>query len=102
MEHSNGRYYWIGNINQVNSRANMPRNPLYIVEVNQNSLLLEKRSSCIIADVEEGQSSETTFSNFYAREERSTGDVLVYMTAFHADPENVFGSDAYEYRVRMD
>lgn len=101
MEHSNGRYYWIGNINKMNSRANMPRNPLYIVEVNQSSLMLEKSSSCIVADVEEGQSSETTFSNFYAREEGGTGDVLIYMTSFHTDPDNIFGSDAYEYRIRM-
>ncbi len=102
MEHSNGRYYWIGNINKENSKANMPRNPLFIVEVNQDSLLLEKESACMVAGVEEGQSANTTFSNFYAREETGTGDVLVYMTAFHADPNNIFGADAYEYRIRMD
>ena len=101
LEHSNGKYYWLGNINKQNSRANMPRNPLYIAEVDPGSLLLKKEELCIIADVEEGQSQETTFSNFYAREEKATGDVLVYMTAFHVDPDNVFGSDAYEYRVRM-
>ena len=102
MEHSNGKYYWLGNINKQNSRANMPRNPLYICEVDQETLLLKKDSRCIIADVEAGQSQDTTFSNFYAREEKETGDVLVYMTAFHADPDNVFGADAYEYRVRID
>jgi len=102
MEHTNGRYYWIGNINKENSRANMPRNPLVIVEVDRESLLLRKETACIIADVEPGQSHDTTFSNFYAREESVSGDVLVYMTAFHADPENIFGADAYEYRVRMD
>ena len=102
MEHSNGKYYWIGNINKQNSRANMPRNPLYICEIDQENLLLLKETLCIIADVEEGQSQDTTFSNFYAREESSTGDVLVYMTSFHADPDNIFGSDAYEYRIGMD
>lgn len=102
MEHSNGKYYWIGNINKENSRANMPRNPLYIVEVDQESLLLKKETACIIANVEEGQAPDTTFSNFYAREEKDTGDVLLYMTAFHADPDNIFGADAYEYRIRMD
>ncbi|HPJ21083.1 MAG TPA: sialidase family protein [Clostridia bacterium] len=101
LEHSNGRYYWIGNINRENSRANMPRNPLYIVEVDRDSLLLIKETACIVADVEEGQSPDTTFSNFYAREERGTGDILVYMTAFHADPDNIFGADAYEYRLRI-
>ncbi|MCK5759628.1 MAG: exo-alpha-sialidase [Clostridiales bacterium] len=102
MEHSNGKYYWLGNINKQNSRANMPRNPLYICEVDQENLLLIKETLCVVADVEEGQSQDTTFSNFYAREEKSTGDVLVYMTSFHADPDNVFGASAYEYRVRMD
>lgn len=101
MEHSGGRYYWIGNINKENSRANMPRNPLYIVEVDRETLMLKKETACIIADVGEGQSPDTTFSNFFAREDSETGDVLVYMTAFHADPENVFGADAYEYRIRM-
>lgn len=102
MEHSNGKYYWLGNINENNSRANMPRNPLYIVEVDPESLFLKRDTACIIADVEDGQSGDTTFSNFYAREESGTGDVLVYLTAFHADPDNIFGSDAYEYRIRMD
>ncbi|MDX1358048.1 MAG: sialidase family protein, partial [Clostridia bacterium] len=102
MEHSNGKYYWLGNINDENSRANMPRNPLYIVEVDPDSLLLIKDTACIVAKVEEGQAPDTTFSNFYAREESNTGDVLVYMTAFHQDPGNVFGADAYEYRIRMD
>jgi hypothetical protein len=101
MEHSNGRYYWIGNINRQNSRANMPRNPLYICEVDPDTLMLKKDTRCVIADVEDGQSQDTTFSNFYAREESGTGDVLVYMTSFHADPDNVFGADAYEYRIRM-
>jgi hypothetical protein len=101
LEHSNGRYYWIGNINRENSRANMPRNPLYIVEVDGDSLLLMKDTECIVADVEEGQSPDITFSNFYAREERGTGDILIYMTAFHADPDNIFGADAYEYRLRI-
>lgn len=102
MEHSNGKYYWIGNINSLNSRANMPRNPLYICEVDQNSLLLKQETLCIIADVEEGQSRDTTFSNFYAREEKGTGDILLYMTAFHANPDNVFGASAYEYRIGME
>lgn len=102
MEHSNGKYYWMGNINKNNSKAGMPRNPLYICEVDEKSLLLKRETLCTIADVEEGQSQNTTFSNFYAREEAATGDVLLYMTAFHADPENIFGADAYEYRIQID
>lgn len=102
MEHSSGKYYWIGNINKQNSRANMPRNPLYICEVDQETLLLKKETRCIVANVGKGQSQDTTFSNFYAREEKGTGDVLVYMTAFHANPDNVFGASAYEYRLSMD
>ena len=99
LEHSNGRYYWIGNINRENSIGNMPRNPLFICEVDQQSLLLKRETLCTIADVGEEQSTQVTFSNFFAREERGTGDVLVYITAFHADPENIFGADAYEYRI---
>ncbi len=102
MEHSNGRYYWIGNINKENSQANMPRSPLYIGEVDPQSLLLKKETLCKIAEIEEGQSLEVTYSNFFAKEDRETGDVLVYMTAFHAEPGNGFGADAYEYRIRIE
>lgn len=101
LEHSNGKIYWIGNISKNNPKANMPRNPIYICEVNQTNLLLIKETLCKIDDVKGDQSEDTTFSNFYAREDRETKNIIVHITPFHQDKDNVFGSDAFIYEVRI-
>lgn len=101
ISHQSGKYYWIGNICGENPRANMPRNPLCICEINPETMLLKRDTKFIIDKRKQKQYHDVTFSNFYAREEKSTGDILVYCTAMWQSPENVYlNSDSYEYRLK--
>ncbi len=101
LKHSNGRFYWIGNICKENPRANMPRNPLCIIEIDIESLLIKKETKYDFVKREPHQYEDVTFSNFYAREERGTGDILVYCSAFWQSLENHYlNTNSYEYRLR--
>ena len=101
LRHSNGRYYWIGNICEENSRANMPRNPLCICEIDKDSLLLKKETKFDFIKREKHQYEDVTFSNFYAVEERDSGDILVYCTALWQDEANIYkDARSYKYRLR--
>lgn len=102
LKHSNGKFYWIGNICKDNSRANMPRNPLCIVEIDSDSLMLKEETKFDIIKRESHQYEDVTFSNFYAREEQGTGDVLVYCTSMWQSLENIYlNADSYEYRLSL-
>lgn len=101
LRHSSGKIYWIGNISPSNPKANMPRNPIYIGEVDKSSLLLKKDTLLEIDSVKGKQSKNTTFSNFYAREDKQTGRILLHITPFHQTPDNIFGSHAYIYDVEV-
>ncbi|MBN2851975.1 MAG: exo-alpha-sialidase [Clostridia bacterium] len=102
LRHSNNKVYWIGNICDENARGNMPRNPLCIVEVNQKSLLLIKSTKFDVIIRKKDDYHDITFSNFYAREEKETGDILIYCTSFWNNPEKPMESEgSYEYRVQV-
>ncbi len=101
LRHSSGKIFWIGNISPNNPKANMPRNPIYIGEVDKTSLLLKKDTLLLIDCVKGTQSRDTTFSNFYAREDKETGRILLHITPFHQTPDNVFGSDANIYEIEV-
>ena len=102
LKHSNGKFYWIGNICKDNSRANMPRNPLCICEIDKKTLMLKKETKFDIIKREAHQYHDVTFSNFYAREERKTGDVLIYCSALWQSLENTYlNASSYEYRLRL-
>ncbi len=101
LRHSSGKIYWIGNISPNNPEANMPRNPIFIGEVDKSSFLLKKDTLLEIDSVKNKQSSDTTFSNFYAREDKQTGRILLHITPFHQTPDNIFGSHAYIYNIEV-
>ena len=102
LKHSNGKYYWIGNICDHNPNGNMPRYPLVIGEIEENSYLLKEDTVVTIATREKGQSENVTYSNFFAHEERGTQDILVYITPWHVIEKAPFSkTDAYVYRIRI-
>lgn len=78
IRHTSGRLYWIGNVSPSNPRGNAPRYPLVIGEVDPTSLLLRKETICTLDDYTEGDADYLSFSNFYAREDRATHDILVH------------------------
>ena len=112
LKHSNGKIYWIGNINPENSHGNLPRYPLLIGEVDPTSLLLKRETLCIIDDHHPEDSERLLLSNFFAHEDRETHEVVVYLTPLfrHQKEKGPDGkkapldwtSDAYRYRIRVD
>jgi hypothetical protein len=78
LMHSNGGVYWIGNICDTPANGNLPRHPLVIGRVDANSLKLIRDSICIIDERREGDSEKLQISNFFAREDRQTHDIVVH------------------------
>jgi hypothetical protein len=90
IPHSNGRYYWIGNISPENARGNAPRWPLVIGEVDAETMMLIQ-SSVITMDTRGPDDPEgLQLSNFYAFEDRETGDIVLPMQRWTPP-------DAYQY-----
>ncbi len=98
VRHSGGQYFWIGNICRENPVGNRPRYPLVIGEVNPHTLTLERNSLRVVDDRSPADHVNLTLSNFYAREDRVTGEIVIHCTRFFARGE--WGGDAYEYRFR--
>ena len=104
---SDGRLLWFGNICGENSRGNDPRYPLVAGEVDRRNGLLIEESVEIIDDRMDGESERLTLSNFYVRQERGTGDLLLYLPrAFSKDFRNAedpghFEWDLLEYRFSL-
>ncbi len=96
VTHPNGKVYWVGNISAENCRANSPRYPLVIGEVDPVSLLLKKGTLTAIDTRGPGESERMTLSNFSAHVDRETGEMVVHVSRWML-PEWI--GDSYEYRV---
>jgi hypothetical protein len=99
IKHSNGKTYWIGNISPDNSNGNDPRYPLVIGEVDAESLLFVKDSVVTIDTVQAGDSGSLQLSNFIAREDRLTGDIVLDLTRYPGTADLPSGS--YVYRIAI-
>jgi hypothetical protein len=99
LHHSSGRLYWIGNITPENAKGNRPRYPLAIGEVDLVSGLLRKESIRTVDTKGADEDPVLSLSNFYAREDRVTREIVIHMTRLFAKPDGWEG-DAYAYRAR--
>ena len=100
IPHSDGRLLWIGNLNELNPRGNRPRYPLVIGEVDRSSGRLLRDSVTVIDDRRDGESDQLTLSNFYAREDRETGDLLLHMPRLFArETDEGFSADLLLQRI---
>ena len=102
-----GRLFWVGNISPTNPKGNSPRYPLAIGEVDRDSGLLIGDPVHVIDDRQPGESIHLTLSNFYAREDRESGHLLLHMTRLFAHDERRDGAidwtaDALQYRISLD
>ena len=79
LKHSNGRYYWLGNISPTNCRGNSPRWPIVIGEVDAKSMMLIKDSVITIDTKGPNDPAGVQLSNFYAFEDRATGEIVLPM-----------------------
>jgi hypothetical protein len=93
--HSNGHYYWLGNLSPTNCQGNAPRWPLVIGEVDPQSLMLIKDSVITMDTRGPEDPEETQLSNFYAFEDRATGDIVLPMQRWK--PGDVY--EWVQYRV---
>ncbi len=111
LRHSNGRVYWLGNIAPTNPRANHPRHPLVIGEVEEGSLLLIESSITVIDRRRDGDGARLQLSNFFAYEDRESHEIVVHCTpigrrhplsAKRADsPTFDWTGDSLLYRIRV-
>lgn len=105
VPHSFGRLFWIGNIVPVNPTGNQPRTPLVIGEVDVTSGMLRRETVRVIDERKEGDSPLLALSNFSAREDRETGEIVVNLSRLFErsppEPQRDWTADAYLYRVRV-
>ncbi|MCX6993724.1 MAG: sialidase family protein [Kiritimatiellaeota bacterium] len=76
LKHSSGRIFWIGNLSETNCRANDPRYPLVIGEVDRKTLRLIRKSVLII-DTKLPEESGLNLSHFWGLEDRETKDIVI-------------------------
>ena len=99
LRHSNGHYYWMGNITPENPRGSLPRYPFVIGQVDSKSGLLI-RDSVITVDERRAEDSATLqLSNFMADEDRETKEILIHMSRARAGTGADYFGDAYLYRI---
>ena len=100
VRHSSGRMFWLGNITPENPRGNRPRYPFVIGEVDRRSGLLMRESVRTVDTLQAGEDPILSLSNFFAREDRRTGEIAVHMTRLFAG-SGPWAGDAYVYYVRV-
>ena len=86
LVHSNGRIYWIGNISSTNPRGNHPRYPLILAEVDLESMQLKRATLCTIDDRGPEDAERMQISNFFAEEDRETGEIRIYAAPLFRQP----------------
>ncbi|MBC8874600.1 MAG: exo-alpha-sialidase [Planctomycetes bacterium] len=77
--HSNGRIYWIGNLSQGNCRANHPRWPLVIGQVDPKTYGLI-RESVLVIDTKQPDEPDVNLSHRHSHEDRETGHIIIPTT----------------------
>ena len=100
IPHSSGRLFWAGNISPENPRGNRPRYPFVIGEVDQQSGKLLKDSLRVVDDKKPEEDPILSLSNFFAREDRQTKEVVIHMTRWFPY-SNGWEGDAYLYRISV-
>lgn len=105
LKHSSGVLLWLGNIAPQNPTGNSPRYPLVIGEVNKENGLLIRDSLRSIDTRTADESERLQLSNFYAREDRDTGDIILHCTRLFAhqkvDAPLNWEADAMIYRIAL-
>jgi hypothetical protein len=98
LRHSSGRYLWIGNISPSNCRANDPRYPLVIGEVDGRSLRLI-RNTILVIDTKRPEEPGVNLSHWWGFEDRATKEVVI-VGARHSPDYTTSSPITYRVGVR--
>jgi len=106
IPYSDGRLLWMGNLSKENPRGNSPRYPIVLGEVDRKTGFLIENTVSTIDDRKPDESPYLTLSNFYAREDRETGNLLLHMTRlfaqdFRTDGITDWTADSLTYRIKV-
>ena len=104
LAHSSGRLFWLGNITPANPNGNRPRYPFVIGEVDRRTGLLRRETLTTIDDRGAGDGELLALSNFLAREDRSSGEIVLHMSrqgAKSVGTRHDFTADAFVYRIAL-
>lgn len=99
----NGKLYWIGNITDCSAYGNMPRYPLCIVEIDDQTGVAKKESFTVIDTRREGEPDRIQLSNFHLLEDRETKTIeltLVKYSQFENDKP--FYGETWQYDIEVD
>lgn len=99
VAHSNGRYYWIGNICPDNPSGNGPDYPVLIGEIDATTGLLHRNTLMEIDNCREDDPGPVHLRNFTAYEERSTNHLVMRMTRLWVDESSHMRGSAFLYRI---
>jgi len=76
MKHSSGKIFWVGNISPNNPRANHPRWPLVMGQVDPETLGLMK-GTVITIDTKLPEEDDVNLSHANVLEDRQTGNIII-------------------------
>lgn len=102
VHHSNGEIYWIGNICAENPKGNLPRYPIVIGRVDQNRAALIEKSVLVIDNRRPEDGEFLTLSNFYAREDREEGTIVLHLCRHSRGGEIGYQGDCMRYEISVD
>ncbi len=103
IPHSGGRLFWMGNLCAQNPAGNRPRYPIVLGEVDLETGHLIRDTITPVDDRRPGESERLTLSNFYVREDRETGDLLLHIPRFFSreDSRTDFTTDLFLHRIAL-
>lgn len=86
FKHSNGKCYWVGNINETNSKGAHPRFPIVIGEVDQNSMGLIKSSIKVLDTFKETDKGkgDLDLGHVTLLEDRISKEIVVVYLRIHS------------------
>ena len=99
IPHVDGRLLWMGNICAENPRGNSPRYPMILGEVDRETGLLIRDSVAAVDDRGAEEDERLTLSNFYTREDRETGELLLHLPRFYGGGRRE--TDLLLYRIAV-
>lgn len=85
MKSSDGRIFWLGNVNETNCCGNNPRYPLVIGQIDPKSTGLIKSTVIPLDTLQPDDKEGLNLSHWLAYEDRSSGDIIVPMRRWTAD-----------------